>query len=138
MKFKQCNCIVVFNKTKEKLLFCKREKEPYKGLYNFVGGKLEPDEASEAAAYRELYEETGICRNDISLFRLMDITYYQQKFILEIYVGILHRDVELLEEVNPLEWISISENFADSQKYAGDKNIAHIVEAALKYDMLEK
>ena len=62
MELKHCNCIVVFDKAKEKILFCKREKNPYKGLYNFVGGKLEQNESSESAAYRELFEETGIRR----------------------------------------------------------------------------
>lgn len=129
-----CNCIVVFDKTKEKLLFCKRAKEPYKGLFNFVGGKLEHGESSEYAAYRELFEETGIAGSDIKLHRLMDMTYYQQQFILEIYVGVLRHDVKLVEEVNALEWISIGDDFADSGRYAGDKNIAHIVEVARMYD----
>ena len=52
------NCSVIFNKQKDKVLFCKRTKEPYKGLYNFVGGKVEPGESSFDAAYRELQEET--------------------------------------------------------------------------------
>jgi len=30
----------------------------------------------------------------------MDMTYYQQEFVLEIYVGILEYDVSLIEEVN--------------------------------------
>ncbi|MGN0485502.1 MAG: NUDIX hydrolase [Lachnospiraceae bacterium] len=132
--FKHNNCIVVFDKTKKNILFCKRKKNPYKGLYNFVGGKVEPEESSEYAAYRELKEETGISRNEIQLFRLMDLTYYQQKLVLEIYVGFLQNDVELVEEVNVLEWKSLSENFADEAKYAGDKNIAHIVEVALLYN----
>lgn len=138
MEFMNYNCIVVFDKEKEKILFCKREKDPYKGLYNFIGGKLEPNESSDGAAYRELSEETGIGRNNIQLFRLMDITYYQQKIVLEIFAGVLHEDVELIEEVNPLEWISIYEDFADPKRYAGDKNIAHIVETALKYDFCKK
>lgn len=37
------NCIIVYNQYKDKLLFCKRRKDPYKGLYNFVGGKIEPE-----------------------------------------------------------------------------------------------
>ena len=32
---------VVFNKNLNQVLFCIRAKEPYKGLYNFVGGKVE-------------------------------------------------------------------------------------------------
>lgn len=135
MRFLHCNCIVVFDKNKEKLLFCKRAKNPYKGLLNFVGGKIESEETSEHAAYRELFEETGIARRDIKLHKLMDITYYQQQFVLEMYVGILEYDVLLIEEVNSLEWISIEDNFADSNRYAGDKNIAHIVEVAKLFDL---
>lgn len=137
MEFRHCNCIVIFNKNKDKLLFCKRAKDPYKGLYNFVGGKLEKGESSKDAAYRELYEETGITKQDIELHRLMDMTYYQQKFVLEIYVGMLRQDVNLVEEVNALEWMDGNENFTDSCKYAGDKNIAHIVEVAKMYDLTD-
>lgn len=134
---KQLNgkCQEKFDKNKEKLLFCKRAKNPYKGLLNFVGGKVEPGETSEHAAYRELFEETGIVRRDIKLHRLMDMTYYQQQFVLEMYVGILEYDVPLIEEVNSLEWINIEDNFADSNRYAGDKNIAHIVEMAKMFDL---
>lgn len=45
------NCIIVYNKDKRKLLFCKRTKEPYKGLYNLVGGKIENREDGFDAAY---------------------------------------------------------------------------------------
>ena len=134
MRFQHSNCIVVFDKTKEKLLFCKRAKNPYKGLLNFVGGKVEPEETSEYAAYRELFEETGIARRNIKLHRLMDMTYYQQQFVLEMYVGVLEDDVPLVEEINSLVWIRIDDNFADSNRYAGDKNIAHIVEVAKMFD----
>ncbi|MCF0146289.1 MAG: NUDIX domain-containing protein [Eubacterium sp.] len=131
---KHLNCIVVFNQDKQQILFCKRRKDPYKGLYNFVGGKVEPGEDSDAAAYRELQEETGITRRDICLYRLMDLTYYYQDFVLEIYVGQLHADVVLREEANPLEWLTIDEEeFADPDRFAGDRNIAHIVRIAMIY-----
>jgi 8-oxo-dGTP diphosphatase len=38
------NVIIVFNKDFDKLLMCYRRKEPFKGLYNLVGGKFEKDE----------------------------------------------------------------------------------------------
>ena len=108
-------------------------KPPYEGGYNFAGGKVELGGNSIHAAYRELNEETGIRRNQITLFPLMDITYYQRKFVLELYVGQLQDEVELIEEKNPLTWMPLTEDFADSGKYAGDKNITHIVTIALQY-----
>ena len=127
------NCIVIFNKTRDAVLFCKRMKEPYKGLYNFVGGKVEPGEDSEDAAYRELEEETGITRRQIQIYRLMDIRYYYQEFDLELYVGQLEEDVVMREETNPLTWLSLNENFTDNYRFAGEQNIAHIINVALQY-----
>ena len=135
-KLKHLNCIVVFNKDKDKVLFCRRMKDPYKGMYNFVGGKVEARETSETAAYRELYEETGIGAGQIKLQRLMDLTYYQQGFVLEIYVGMLHEDVVLREELNPLEWLSLDRDFTDKYLYAGEQNIQHIINVALKYPVI--
>ena len=132
------NCIVVFNKTKDASLFCMRRNEPYKGRYNFVGGKVEPGEESESAAYRELQEETGISRQQIRLFRLMDIRYYHQNFDLELYVGQLESDVVLKEEKNPLFWLSLDEDFAEKDKFAGEQNIAHIMNVALQYPIPDK
>ena len=47
---------------------------------------------------------------------------------IEVYYGILNKDVELIEEVNKLEWIDINDNFFDMNKYAGEGNIGHIIE----------
>ena len=132
------NCIIVFNKTKDRALFCKRQKDPYKGLYNFVGGKVEPDEDSETAAYRELFEETAITRQQIRLYRLMDIRYYHQGFDLQMYVGKLDEDVPLKEETNPLLWLPLTEDFTDRNRFAGEQNIAHIMNVALEYPIPEK
>ena len=56
------NLIVVFSPDKTKLLMCRRLKEPYLGLSNFVGGKIEEGEDGLDAAYRELREETAVTR----------------------------------------------------------------------------
>ena len=129
------NCIVVFNKDKDKVLFCKRKKEPFKDRLNFVGGKVEPGETSEDAAYRELQEETGISRRQILLYRLLDLSYYSHDFILEIYVGRLNEDVVLKEETNPLLWLPLDEDYTDRERFAGEQNIAHIINIALMYPL---
>ena len=124
---KKYNVSVIFDKTEKKLLMCKREKDPFKGKINFVGGKVEPNETEDEAAYRELYEETGISKNDITLTRVMDFKSYYWKMDLEVYYGKLKKDVTLKEEINKLLWIDRTENFCDSERFAGNTNIEHII-----------
>ena len=125
---KKYNIIVIFNKELNKTLMCKRTKEPYKGMFNLVGGKIEKENDGLNEAYRELFEETGICNNDISLIHFMNIEYITFNKMIEIYYGILNKDVHLIEELNNLEWIDMNDNFFDMQKYAGEGNIGHIIE----------
>ena len=125
---KNMNLIAVFDPTGRKLLMCRRRKEPYKGLYNLVGGKIEPGEESEAAAYRELSEETGIERKDISLIHYADCEYHTWQIRLEWYVGQLREMKDVFGEENDLEWIDLRENFFDATRFAGEGNIGHILE----------
>ena len=69
------------------IMFCERLKNPYKGLSNLVGGKIEDGEKGIDAAYRELLEETNISRMEITLHHLMDFEYYLQDCCVEVYVG---------------------------------------------------
>ena len=133
------NCIVVFNKDKTKVLFCKHKKDPFKGTLNFVGGKVESGESPEDAAYRELQEETGISRRKIRLYRLMDMRYYHQNLLLQIFVGQLHEDITLVEEAHPLLWLSLDdEDFTDKDRFAGAQNIAHIINIAKMYPLPDR
>lgn len=124
------NCIIAASPDKTKLLFCKRRRDPYKGLYNFVGGHIEAGESGEDAAYRELFEETGITRADITLRHLMDFTYYNQGCYVEVWCGRLQRDVALREEAHPLEWLDITgeRDFFTMKEFAGEGNIGHMIE----------
>ncbi len=121
------NAIVVFNDSADRMLMCKRRKDPYKGLSNFVGGKIEKNESGIDAAYRELEEETAITRNDIVLSHLMDITYFLDGFCLEVYFGKLNKPVEARGDENELYWSELDKNFFDTTQYAGDGNIGHIM-----------
>ncbi len=125
---KKYNVIVVFNKNLSETLMCKRTKEPYKGMLNLVGGKIDRENDGLNEAYRELREETNINYDDISLIHFMNIEYVTLDKYLEVYYGILNKDVSLVEEVNKLEWIDMNDNFFDMRKYAGEGNIGHIIE----------
>ena len=128
------NIIVIFDEDMKHTLMCKRTKEPYKDMYNLVGGKIEKDDDGLNEAYRELFEETGISKNDVELVYFMNLSYIKWNKELEVYYGILKQEVELIEEVNKLEWVNIDDNFFDLNKYAGEGNIGHIIEE-IKIDL---
>jgi len=121
------NAIVVFIENTDKILMCKRRRNPYKGLSNFVGGKIEQNENGLTAAYRELEEETAITKNDIILSHLMDFTYHFGNCYLEVYVGKLNKQIEVSGDENELYWSALEHNFFDATKYAGEGNIGHIM-----------
>ncbi len=125
---KNYNVVVVFNKELNKVLMCKRTKEPYKDMFNLVGGKIEKENDGLNEAYRELFEETNITSKDISLTHFMNIEYITFNKKLEVYYGILNKEVRLIEEVNSLEWLDMDDNFFNMNKYAGEGNIGHIIE----------
>lgn len=125
---KKYNVVVVFDKDFKRTLMCKRTKEPYKGMYNLVGGKIEKDNDGLNEAYRELYEETNISNKDISLEHFMNIEYISFDKMIEVYYGVLNKEVQLVEEVNKLEWVKIDDDFFDMNRYAGEGNIGHIIE----------
>lgn len=121
------NVCAVWSPDREKILMCLRRKDPYKGKYNMPGGHVEAGEDSLCAAYRELYEETSITQEDIELTHFMDFVYHQDALVIEVYFGILRHEVEVHGEENDLCWLSLTENFFDYEKFAGDGNIGHII-----------
>lgn len=121
------NIIVVFNENATEILMCKRRKNPYKGLFNFVGGKIEENEKGIDGAYRELQEETGITRNDIKLSHLMDFMYHLDHCYVEVYVGKINKSVKVYGDENKLFWSPLDKDFFDVSQYAGEGNIGHIM-----------
>ena len=122
------NVIAVFNEDESKLLMCKRKKNPYLGLNNLVGGKIESGESGIDAAYRELFEETSIDRNAIRLTHLMDFTYHMTNCYIEVYAGRLKGIADIAGEENELFWSELNVDFFDMSKFAGEGNIGHIIE----------
>ena len=119
--------------------WCVKEKNPYKVLANFVGGKIEKNENGLDAAYRELEEETTITKDDIMLLHIMDFKYYIENYYLEVYVGKLNKIVDVNGTENKLFWSTLDNNFFDETQYAGEGNIGHIVQhiETLKGELLQ-
>ncbi|MBQ8509806.1 MAG: NUDIX domain-containing protein [Clostridia bacterium] len=127
------NCIMVFCPDASRILMCRRVKNPYKGLRNLVGGHIEPGESGEEAAYRELFEETAISRESITLRHLMDFTYYNQGCYVEVWCGRLHEAMEPHGDENPLCWVNLDEDFFDMSQFAGEGNIGHMIEQVKQF-----
>lgn len=124
---KKYNIIVIYDHDINHVLMCKRSKEPYKEKLNFVGGKIENHERGIQAAYRELFEETGITNKETKLIHMMDLTFYITNCFVEIYVGILNQPANLKEEKNQLIWVELTQNFDDLNNFAGDGDISYIM-----------
>ena len=101
---KQYNIIIVFSQDRQRVLMCSRQKEPYKGVLNFVGGKIELGENHESAAYRELWEETSIAKQ-----------------------------IEASGDENRLLWVDVNKEFVDINCFAGEGNIYHMLEYIKRY-----
>jgi len=129
------NVIWVFNPKSDKVLMCKRHKEPYIGLFNLVGGKIEEGEAGLAAAYRELQEETGILPSQLTgqLRHLMNFSYfldmnYPNGVMVEVYAGKLAVQTPVFGDEKELLWLDVNDNLFDMSRFAGEGNIGHIFE----------
>ena len=130
---KKFNIIIVYNYNNSKILMCKRKKEPFKDKLNLVGGKIENDEDDLKASYRELNEETGITKENINLKHLINFDYLFQDMQLQVYMGKLRNQIELVEEVNELFWIEVTSDFWNVDKFAGDGNIWHMIKYSDNY-----
>lgn len=127
------NIIVVFSETGRQVLLCRRNRDPYQGLLNFVGGKIEANEKGLDAAYRELEEETSITQNDIVLTHLMDFVYHLSQCYLEVYVGKLPHPIQVRGDENQLCWSTLDQDFFDAAQYAGEGNMGHILMQVREY-----
>ena len=95
-----------------KVLLAKRGREPYKGMYDIIGGFMEADEAPEDAAIREAKEETGL---DVKITRLLGIyvdRYGEDgDYTLNIHyiAEVLGGEMQAMDDIVGLEWIPIED-----------------------------
>lgn len=91
----------------DKFLICRRP--PHKargGLYEFVGGKVEADEAKEAALVRECREELDVTVKPLDIFMELVHEYPDMTVDLTLYNAEIVRGEPRLLEHTDIRWIS--------------------------------
>jgi len=98
---------MVILRNEDRYLLLKRSKEPNKGKYLPVGGKLDPFETPYDCAIRETFEETGILiKNPKFCGLLTETSPLAYNWIAYIYLAEIDFIEPLYCEEGELEWIN--------------------------------
>ncbi len=91
----------------DKFMICQRPAHKARGLlWEFVGGKVEPGEAPEAALQRECWEELGITIRVGELFMEVLHTYPDIEIVLTLYHAVIAIGIPQKLEHNDIRWIT--------------------------------
>ena len=89
---------------------------------------LSLDDELDFDSYDLVYIGSGTEENQkIALKHLMNFQYEMSDMELELYVGKLNKEKEVIEEINKLYWLNKNEDFFNVEKFAGEGNIGHMV-----------
>ena len=107
----------------DRFLTCQRPAHKARGLlWEFVGGKVEPGEAREAALIRECREELGVTVRPTSIFMDLVHEYPDLTVNLILYNAVItDGEIQLLEH-NDARWITAAE-IPDYQFCPADQEI---------------
>ena len=107
-----------------RLLLLKREDDKHcGGLWSFPGGKVEAGERPEAAAIRELQEETGLNATDWQSLCKQCFEYPDRLLHFELFRAVCHNTIKLSAE-SPHVWVAVSQLHNYPMPAANDAFIA--------------
>jgi len=73
---------------RDAVLMVRRSRPPFQDVWSFPGGRLEAGETAEAAARREVLEETGVLAGDLVLLGAFDPKGRDTPFHLSVFAGL--------------------------------------------------
>ena len=131
---------IVFNHDSSELLLMRRKKDPYNGLINGIGGKVDQGESVSSAMDREFNEETGYTTKDI-LHKEFMMTISFPSEILHAYYIKLKEPKEIIVTENhegTYHWTPISKSLLDCNNtdLAGEGSLSYFIKFAM--DIHEK
>jgi 8-oxo-dGTP diphosphatase len=103
---------------------------PYKGSWEFPGGKLEPGETAREALVREIREEMAAELADIEPFLVNEYTYPEYHVTMHSFTCTLASDYELLE-ASDARWLTKDQFATVGWLPADDAVLAKLVASGL-------
>lgn len=101
---------------KNKFLLIKRGKEPYEGHWSLPGGSQEAGETLEAAAKRELKEETDLTAKSLKFAKIRDRISHDKNgdlkyhFVLATFVtNTFTGEPKALDDADDIGWFNLEE-----------------------------
>lgn len=100
---------VMFNARGEVLTSWRKPQQHQGGLWEFPGGKREPDESRFEALRRELSEELGVRVTQAEPFVRVDHDYGDKLVCLDVWLVSAYSGMPMGREGQPLRWQSVSD-----------------------------
>ncbi len=107
--------IVLFveNQNNISVLLIQRKNPPFQNQWAFPGGFMDMDETLIEAAYRELYEETGIKEVNLTQFKTYDALHRdpRHRTLSTVFYGFAGKEIEAIagDDAKKAQWFSIRE-----------------------------
>lgn len=146
MNRKKYSVCFLLDKTVEYVLLQKKNKTIFEGMYNGVGGKIEPGEIPSAGALREIKEETGVELKRKDLHWIATLTLPQdcdakgskELCVLHFYSAIVDLDLPAQQpgETEALRWFKVDEvlwSRVMDTLFAGKGDLPYIVYQAVLF-----
>lgn len=132
-----------FVKKDNKILMINRNKPPFMGMWNALGGHLEDNETPKECAIREIYEESNVKVDNAELISISTWNYDDDE--IYVYVSNLSEDFDIssypikinegIIDFKDIDWIIHEKNYgviADLRVFLKDikenqKNNYHLV-----------
>lgn len=132
MKYTLC---FIFSEDLSQCLMIDKIKGPYPNTLNGIGGKIEDsDEDVLSAAYRELYEETNLIKQNLkSGLNFLVKLHFSNDIEVNVFYGrIIDRRRVRRKEEEELVWVNTKELLdVTNKRLAGDGNVPYFINFAL-------
>ncbi len=143
----ECNCIPCsFENPKPtttaviirngKLFLLKRNEEPFKGEWDFLGGYVDNGETSEEAMRREIKEEIGTDSRLTYIGQFSGMAEYEgfdYPVLASAYLAEISGEIKLNDENSEYKWFRMDE--IDSVAFDSGKKILAFVKENLNFDL---